>query len=158
MSIINVIKSSPLFFELYDEEVESIIEDCHVLNLEDGDYIFKEGDEGNEIYLILAGGAHVKKGDLVLVELKKGDLFGEMVLLDERTRSADIVANTYTDVLVLSYDVIFGVFKKNPKVFSLLMLNLCRLLAKRLKSSSNEIKKLNNMISELQKLADKNAA
>ena len=153
MSIINIIKSSPLFFELYDEEVESIIEDCQVLSLEDGDYILKEGDEGNEIYLILTGGAFVKKGELTLVELKKGDLFGEMVLLDERTRSADIVSNTYTDVLVLSYDVIFGVFKKNPKVFSLLMLNLCRLLAKRLKSSSDEIKKLNNMISDLKKLA-----
>lgn len=153
MSIINIIKSSPLFFELYDEEVESIIEDCQVLSLEEGDFIFKEGDEGNEIYLILTGGAAVKKGELTLVELKKGDLFGEMVLLDERTRSADIVANTYTDVLVLSYDVIFGVFKKNPKVFSLLMLNLCRLLAKRLKSSSNELKNLNNVIADLKKMA-----
>jgi CRP/FNR family cyclic AMP-dependent transcriptional regulator len=145
MSIINVIKSSPLFYELYDAEVESIIEHCSVLNLEDGDFIFREGDEGNEIYLILTGSAEVKKGDVTLVELKKGDLFGEMVLLDERTRSADIVSNNYTDVLVLSYDVIFGVFKKNPKVFSLLMLNLCRLLSKRLKSSSNEISKLNKL-------------
>lgn len=150
MSIINVIKSSPLFFELFDEEIESIISDCSVLNLEEGDYIFKEGEEGNEIYLILTGCAAVKKGELTLVELKKGDLFGEMVLLDERTRSADIMATTFTDVLVLSYDVIFGVFKKNPKIFSILMLNLCRLLAKRLKSSSNEIRKLNNLIRQVQ--------
>ena len=146
MSIVNIIKSSPLFFELFDEEVDSIIEDCEVLNLEAGDYIFKEGEEGNEIYLILTGAAAVKKGDVTLVELRKGDLFGEMVLLDERTRTADITAETYTDVLVLSYEVIFGVYKKNPKVFSLLMLNLSRLLAKRLKDSSNEIRKLNEKI------------
>lgn len=149
MSIVNVIKSSPLFFELFDEEIDSIIEDCHVLNLESGDYIFKEGEEGNEIYLILSGGAAVKKSNVTLVELKKGDLFGEMVLLDEKTRTADIMATTYTDVLVLSYDVIFGIFKKNPKIFSLLMLNLCRLLAKRLKSSSNEIKNLNAIINSI---------
>lgn len=149
MSIVNVIKSSPLFFELFDEEIDSIIEDCHVLNLESGDYIFNEGDEGNEIYLILSGGAAVKKSNVTLVELKKGDLFGEMVLLDERVRTADIMATTYTDVLVLSYDVIFGIYKKNPKIFSLLMLNLCRLLAKRLKSSSNEIKNLNALINSL---------
>ena len=86
---------------------------------------------------------------MTLVELKKGDLFGEMVLLDEKTRTADIMATTYTDVLVLSYDVIFGIFKKNPKIFSLLMLNLCRLLAKRLKSSSNEIKNLNAIINSI---------
>lgn len=153
MSIINTIKGSPLFFELFDEEIETIIEDCHVLNLEEGHYIFHEGDQGDEIFLILTGAASVKKGDVTLVELRKGDLFGEMVLLDERTRTADIVASTYTDVLVLSYEVIFGIFKKNPKIFSLLMLNLCRLLAKRLKSSSDQIKKLNAMMSELEKNA-----
>ena len=73
-----------------------------------------------------------------------------MVLLDERTRTADIVASTYTDVLVLDYDAIFGIFKKNPKIFSLLMLNLCRLLAKRLKGASNTIRKLNDKIAEMQ--------
>lgn len=150
MSIINVIKSSPLFFELYDEEIDSIVQDCSVLSLEKGDYIFKEGEEGNEIYLILTGGAYVQKGDVKLVELKKGDLFGEMVLLDERTRTADIVSSNFTDVLVLSYDVIFGIFKRNPKIFSLLMLNLCRLMAKRLKGSSEEIKRLNAMISQFE--------
>jgi CRP-like cAMP-binding protein len=149
MSIINIIKSSPLFFELFDEEIDAIIEDCEVMNLEAGDYIFKEGDEGNEIYLILSGAAVVKKGETTLAELKKSDLFGEMVLLDERTRTADIIASTYTDVLVLGYDAIFGIFKKNPKIFSLLMLNLCRLLAKRLKTSGTEIKNLNSKIRSL---------
>jgi len=151
MSIINVIKSSPLFFELFDEEIDAIVQDCSVLSLEKGDYIFKEGDEGNEIYLILSGGAFVQKGDVKLVELRKGDLFGEMVLLDERTRTADIVSSNYTDFLVLSYDVIFGIFKKNPKIFSLLMLNLCRLMAKRLKGSSDEIGRLNTLIAQFSK-------
>jgi CRP/FNR family cyclic AMP-dependent transcriptional regulator len=157
MSIINVIKSSPLFFELYDEEIDALIADCNVLSLEKGDFIVREGEEGNEIYLILSGGAFVKKGPVTLVELRKGDLFGEMVLLDERTRSADIVASTYTDVLVLSYDTIFGTFQKNPKVFSMLILNLCRLLAKRLKGSTEEIKKLNAIISSLKPNEDKAA-
>lgn len=149
MSIINVIKSSPLFFELYDEEIDSLISDCNVLSLEEGEFIVNDGEEGNEIFLILSGGAYVKKGPVTLVELRKGDLFGEMVLLDERTRSADIVASTYTDVLVMSYDTIFGTFQKNPKIFSMLILNLCRLLAKRLKGSSEEIKKLNGLLSKL---------
>jgi len=160
MSIVNIIKSSPLFYELFDEEIDTLIQDCNVLSLEEGDYIFKEGDVGDEIFLILTGGADVKKGDVKLVSLKKGDLFGEMVLLDERTRSADVVASTFTDVLVLSYESIFGVFKKNPKVFSLLMLNLCRLLAKRLKYAGNDIKGLNAQITKLQSLlpSDEEAA
>ena len=149
MSIINIIKSSPLFFELFDEEIDEIIQECNVLSIEAGESIIKEGDEGDEIFLILNGGADVMKGDICLAHLKKGDLFGEMVLLDERTRSADIVSNTYTDVLILSYDVIFGYFQKKPKIFSILILNLCRLLAKRLKGSGEEIKLLNAKIFEL---------
>lgn len=149
MSIINIIKSSPLFFELFDEEIDEIIQDCNVLSIDAGEPIVKEGDEGDEIFLILNGGADVMKGDICLAHLKKGDLFGEMVLLDERTRSADIVSNTYTDVLILSYDVIFGYFQKKPKIFSILILNLCRLLAKRLKGSGEEIKLLNAKIFEL---------
>lgn len=147
MSILNIIKSSPLFFELFDEEIDGLIADCNVLSLEKGELIVKDGEEGNEIFLILSGGAFVKKGAVTLVELRKGDLFGEMVLLDERTRSADIIASTYTDVLIMSYDTIFATFQKNPKVFSMLILNLCRLLAKRLKGSSEEIKRLNGLLS-----------
>jgi CRP-like cAMP-binding protein len=156
MSIINIIKSSPLFFELFDEEIDSLIANCNVLTLEEGEFIVKDGEEGDEIFLILSGGAFVKKGDVTLVELRKGDLFGEMVLLDQRTRTADIVASTYTDVLVMSYDTIFNTFSKSPKIFSILILNLCRLLAKRLKGSSEEIKRLNGLLALHQK--DKDAA
>ena len=157
MSIINIIKSSPLFFELFDEEIDNLIADCNVLSLEEGEFIVKDGEEGSEIFLILSGGAYVKKGPVTLVELRKGDLFGEMVLLDERTRTADIVATTYTDVLVMEYDTIFKTFSKNPKVFSILILNLCRLLAKRLKGSSEEIKRLNGLIKAFQENQDKAA-
>lgn len=150
MSIVNIIKSSPLFYELYDDEIDHLIQNCHVLSLESGEFVIKDGEEGSEIYLILSGGAYVKKGDVTLVELRKGDLFGEMVLLDERKRTADIVASSHSDVLVIDYDTIFNTFSKNPKIFSILILNLCRLLAKRLKGSSEEIKRLNGILSAIQ--------
>lgn len=153
MSIINIIKSSPLFFELFDNEIETIVENCNVMSLDKGEYIFKENDEGNEIFLILTGAASVKKAGTVLAQLKKGDLFGEMVLLEEKIRTADVVASTYTDVLVMDFDAIFGIFKKNPKIFSLLMLNLCRLLAKRLKGSSESIKQLNAKILDYESMS-----
>jgi CRP/FNR family transcriptional regulator, cyclic AMP receptor protein len=73
-----------------------------------------------------------------------------MVLLDERKRTADIVASTFTDVLVIGYDTIFTIFNKNPKIFSILMLNLCRLLAKRLKGTSEEIKRLNVLLATIE--------
>lgn len=158
MSIINIIKSAPLFQDLYDKEVESIIEKCNVLSLEKGDYVFKEGDEGDEIYIILTGALNVQKGETVFVQLSKGDLFGEMVILDERYRSADVVADTYSDVLVMHHDMIFGIFKKQPKIFSLLILNLSKLLTKRLKDTSDNMRKQSARIAELEALVDKDVA
>jgi CRP-like cAMP-binding protein len=142
MSVLNVIKSSPLFYELYDQEIMSIVNKCRVLNLTPGDPIFKRGDEGDEIFLILNGSAKVKKDDVVLAELRKGDLFGEMVLLKENTRNADIISDNFTDVLVLKYDDIFGLYETDKKTFSIIMVNLARLLATRLAKAGELIQDL----------------
>lgn len=150
MSIINIIKAAPLFYELYDEEIDRIIEKCSVLSLEKDEFIIKDGDEGEDFYIILSGTAIVKKGDVQLAELRKGDLFGEMVLLNQNKRTADIIATTYTDVLVLNYQAIFSFYQSSPKMFSLLILNLSRLLTKRLDNSGQTIRDLNHKIRALE--------
>lgn len=142
MSVLNIVKGSPLFYEILDEEVLKIVEKCRVLNLEPGDYIFKAGDEGNELFILLTGSANVMKNDVVLAKLRKGDLFGEMVLLNENIRHADVVSDNYSDVLVLKYKDIFGLYESDNKMFSLLILNLARLLTNRLRKAGEEIKEL----------------
>ncbi|OUR94120.1 hypothetical protein A9Q84_17575 [Halobacteriovorax marinus] len=153
MSIIQVVKSCPLFYELYDEEIMKIVEKCRVLSLEDGDYVFRKGETGNEIFLILTGSAVVKSGDIEIAKLRKGDLFGEMVLLKDQIRHADICIDSFSDVLVLEYDDLFGLYEQNNKVFSLLMLNLSRMLATRLKDTGGRIKELSVENHELKKSA-----
>jgi CRP/FNR family transcriptional regulator, cyclic AMP receptor protein len=155
MSIMNIIKASPLFHELYDEEIDALIEKCSVMSLNQGEAIFKEGDSGDEIFLILTGAAEVRRGELVLAQLRKGDLFGEMVLLNDNIRSADIIASSYTDVLVMDYKSIFSFYQTNPKLFSILILNLSRLLAKRLHKTGQDLKELSEQLASYQK---KNAA
>jgi len=149
-SILNIVKTSPLFLELFDEEIMKIVEKCHVMSLEKGDHIFSEGDEGDELFIILNGVAHVEKSGVKLAELRKGDLFGELVLLNENIRSADVVVDNYTDLLIMSYSDIFGLYKTEPKIFSLLVLNLARLLTQRLKKSGGEMKALTHKLRALE--------
>jgi CRP/FNR family cyclic AMP-dependent transcriptional regulator len=145
-SILTIVKGSPLFLELYDDEIMKIVDRCQVLTLQKGDFIFREGDVGDELFIILNGTAHVEKHGIRLADLKKGDLFGELVLLNENTRSADIVVDNYTDLLIMSYSDIFGLYEHEPKIFSVLILNLARLLTKRLKDSSATIQALNQKL------------
>jgi CRP/FNR family cyclic AMP-dependent transcriptional regulator len=149
MSILAVVKGSPLFYELYDEEILKIVEKCRVLNLQPGDKIFSKGEEGNDIYLVLNGSASVKKGDITLAKLRKGDLFGEMVLLKDNQRYADVVVENFADILVVNYNDIFGMYDKDNKIFSILMLNLARMLATRLKKAGEAIGELKEEIYEL---------
>jgi CRP/FNR family cyclic AMP-dependent transcriptional regulator len=142
MSVLQIVKGCPLFTDLYDNEVLTITEKCSVRSLRPEEYIFKQGDEGNEIFLILSGSAKVYRDGTMLANLRKGDLFGEMVLLKEKIRHADIIADNYTDVLVLKYEDIFGLYDSNPRIFSLLILNLSRMLAGRLRDAGNIIKAL----------------
>lgn len=142
MSILQIVKSCPLFYELYDSEIMKIVEKCRVLSLAPGDFVFKKGETGNEIFLILNGSAIVKKDGVTLAHLRKGDMFGEMVLLKDVMRYADIGIDSFSDVLVLEYDDIFSLYESNNKIFSLLMLNLARMLATRLKIAGEKIRKI----------------
>lgn len=146
MAIPDHLRGCPLFFELYDEEIEKIVKHCTVYTFETGDTIVKDGQDGNEIFVMLDGAASVRKttarGVLVVQQLKTGDVFGEMVLVDEKKRSADIVAEAKCYVLEIKYDEVFRLFKSEPQIFGLMILNLSRLLAKRLRSANEFVMKL----------------
>ena len=154
MSVLSIVKGCPLFFDLYDNEIMTICERCKVLTLKPGDYVFKHGDIGEELFLILNGSAKVfNVSDKEIARCKKGDLFGEMVLLKENVRYGTVQSDNYTDVLVMNYSDIFGLYKTNPRIFSLLILNLSRLLAGRLQGAGKRISTLIMEMEEIKKAA-----
>lgn len=155
MGMIQVIKGSPLFLELYDEEIETLISNCQVMSLEPGDPIFKEGEEGKDLYIILNGSVVVKKGEVELTRLGKGELFGELVLVNELTRTADCSAATFADILMINHDTIFSLYGRHPRIFSIMMMNISRLLALRLKKTSTEMRALHQ---EVENFKSKKAA
>ena len=60
--------------------------------------IFREGDDGNEMFVVLEGRIMISKfipgaGEEALAFLERGDYFGEMALIDKETRSADAKAH-----------------------------------------------------------------
>lgn len=59
-----------------------------------GEPIFREGDEGTVMYVLLAGTADVIVGDTLVEEAQPGALLGEMAVVDLSARSATVVANT----------------------------------------------------------------
>lgn len=69
-----------------------------------GQKIFKEGDRGDRAYLIQDGTVEIVKNGMPLASLGKGELFGEMALVDDQPRMASAVAQTDVAVVIISRD------------------------------------------------------
>ncbi len=110
-----------------------------------GSNIFREGDSGDKLYIILDGRVRISKfipgvGEEALAVLSRGDFFGEMALIDEQPRSADAKAHE-TPATVLSIDraTLNEILSMDPHA-SLQFLNLlCRMISARLREINDKI-------------------
>jgi CRP/FNR family transcriptional regulator, cyclic AMP receptor protein len=67
-----------------------------------GQKIFNEGDTGDRAYLIQSGEVEIIKNGVTLATLAKGELFGEMALIDDQPRMASAKALNDTTVVIVS--------------------------------------------------------
>ncbi len=107
--------------------------------------IFREGELGDEMYVVLEGRVMISKyipgaGEEALAFLERGGFFGEMALLDHAVRSADAKAHEGgAVVLVISREVLEGILDIH-KVSSIRLLTiLCNLVASRLRELDDKI-------------------
>jgi CRP/FNR family transcriptional regulator, cyclic AMP receptor protein len=59
-----------------------------------GDFLFREGESGDKMYVLLEGEMEILLGDFVLETAGPGSLIGEMALIDDSPRTATAVAKT----------------------------------------------------------------
>lgn len=117
----SLIGNVPFFSGLDERKRKSIASQGKELSYKAGDSIVDEGTMGVGFYLILDGKAEVRKGGRVLAALGKGQFFGEMSLIDEQPRSADVVAVSPTKCWALSSWTFAAIVRANPEV-ALIML------------------------------------
>jgi CRP-like cAMP-binding protein len=69
-------------------------QDAGALGIGPGDFLFREGEGGDKMYVLLEGTAEIMVGDLVVEAAGPGALLGEMALIDNSPRTASVVAKT----------------------------------------------------------------
>jgi len=111
----------------------------------DGSMMFREGEKGDKLYIVLDGRVRISKfipgvGEEALTVLDRGEFFGEMALIDDAARSADAKAHE-GDATVLSIDraTLNEILSMDPHA-SLQFLNLlCRMISRRLREINEKI-------------------
>nr|WP_267908186.1 MMPL family transporter [Cerasicoccus arenae] len=138
-----LIERSAMFEGLTKWQAKKLILLANLEERQIGEYIVREGDVGNSLYVIIDGELEVSKTiegrKVVITKLVLGDIFGEIALISDVKRTADVTANTDTRLLVLNWKALENLQRYNPFLSSRLFLNLSRILGQRLKSSLERI-------------------
>ena len=119
-------------------------EDAKYIDLESGEVIFREGEIGEDIYIIAKGSVRIylerEDGEVHLDSLRIGDFFGEMILFEENERSASAVALEPTRLIVIKKDNFEEEIEKKPW----LARKMLRSLMERLRHCNEQISNLNH--------------
>jgi len=104
-----------------------------------GEVVFREGDSGRELYVVLTGEIEVLKhseranADARVAVLGPGDWFGEMSVISVQNRSATVRALSAAVLLKVSSATIDELYRHDIKAYVLFVLNIARELSRRLR-------------------------
>jgi PPM family protein phosphatase len=88
----DVLAHMPLFSRLSERELLRVMQIVEVREYKDGDVVIREGDKGDELFIVLEGKVRVSRGDQILTDLGTGEHVGEMALIRSVPRSATVAA------------------------------------------------------------------
>ncbi len=127
------LSSVPFFAGLNPKHLKMVAESGKEQSYKSGETIVKEGTMGVGFYMVIDGKVEVRKGSKLLASLSRGEYFGEMSLIDEQPRSADVVAVQPTRCFTLSTWVFSALVKQHPE----LSLQMLKEFAKRLRAAQD---------------------
>jgi len=123
-----------LFRGLTIEDIAKIFAHGMTIRVQKGETIFYKGTVGSQMYVVLGGKVAVVDGEKLLAELRTGDTFGEMALINSEPRSASVVAAEDAHLFVLSETTFQRLLTK--RVAIQILLNIVRTLSHRLREAN----------------------
>ena len=136
MDILAALETFPRISDLGSDELALLAESLEIRKFKKSEYILMSNQDSSSLYLVFDGTVRIivteDEKETILAEFSRGDIIGEMALVSEAKRSADVLALTDTTVLELSRENFIEHSKKHQGFVFLLM----RILADRLRSTS----------------------
>ena len=128
------------FFEPLDHKVlKRIAKTCIAREFSAGDYIVRQGESGLGLYFITGGRAKVeieREGmKVVVAELKEGYFLGELSIIDDKARSANVICIEDTRCLLLTRDDFSKLIRKHPEI----MIQMVKSLVGRIRSTNDRL-------------------
>ncbi|WP_420630185.1 cyclic nucleotide-binding domain-containing protein [Candidatus Leptofilum sp.] len=160
-SISAILSVTDIFDSFNDTQLELVAAICQADTYQTDDILLKENDQSTELYVIARGGVEVVMNPtfvsddvdetemVVLTELRQGQVFGEVALVDQGIRSATIrVSQANTLLLRIDRQRIMQLCDTYPELGYKLMKNLAADLAFKIRNTDLTIRQYQLMLSQ----------
>jgi CRP-like cAMP-binding protein len=110
------LRDVPFFSRLSKRELATVAQKTDEVDVKQGDVVAREGEFGQEFFVIIDGTAEVLRGESAIAELGPGEFFGEMALLEEERRTATVRAISSMKLLVMTRQSFRDIDRSMPQV------------------------------------------
>ena len=131
-----------LFHDLPDNELALVAEACDSIALQPGEVLFRAGDMGDGLYIITAGIMRVERAGDIIATLGRGEVVGELAVMDKLPRSADAVADKGVRLLKLASGALDGLLNKHGA----LARNLFHVVTRRLRETNARQERVDHLV------------
>jgi serine/threonine protein phosphatase PrpC/CRP-like cAMP-binding protein len=128
-----------LFRALNDREILRLLQVVEVVAFKDEDVVIREGDKGDELFVVLTGSVKVRRGGTLLATLGPGDHFGEMALIRSQPRSATVTSDLDSELMVIRRPDFFEILRSEHQLAVKLLWQFLTVLGDRLDETNREL-------------------
>lgn len=141
-----ILKTVDIFAETPDNVLAEVATLLDEVELPAGEVLFKKGDLGDSMYIVVTGKVRVHDGDRILNYRGEREVFGEMALLDPEPRIASITAEEDTHLLRLDQEPFYALMSDRIEVVRGIM----RVITANLRARVQDVAELHARIRELE--------
>ncbi|WP_414577773.1 cyclic nucleotide-binding domain-containing protein [Anabaena sp. CCY 9402-a] len=122
------VRRVPIFKELRDDFIVRLTSVMHELHFPANHTIFRQGEEGRSLYIVVSGRVKVHIGDKQLAVVDQGKYFGEMAVFDTQPRSANVTTLESCEFLELTQEQLYDAIEETPEIAVNIIRELSRLV------------------------------
>ncbi len=162
--MMNVLREIPLFRELSRRELREVAQTLEIADFAIGDTVFKQGDSGRGMYIVLSGGIDIIQVDetdgarLHLSRSEAGSFFGETALLDDAPRTASAIAFDEAELALFSRYALLNLAEQKPHLGVKIAMQLSQIIAERLRRTNRGLRGARDEVEAAQKAKEEGAA
>lgn len=119
----NLLARIPFFTDLPEDELDRIMAQLEIVNLKSGEILFREGDPGENMYIVVSGDLEIlmapdTDNELILNRVPQGEYIGEMSLVTGAPRTASVRAHGDVVLLSMSRAQLLDLLRQHPQLAS----------------------------------------